>query len=434
MKTPYLPIFGFLVWLAAAALADEPLNFYNFTEETKIKGFFVQRGGELYFTSEKGGAPNYGYIGRFCPTSGQIAVLHEFPSLTKAKGLVEMGDDMWFVTETNGASRFGYVGCFNPASNTVEELCSFPTHTLAKSAPFVLGTNGFYFFTEAGGTNGTGALMRYSREDGLATVCSFTPATGTKPEARPVYYNGLLYFGAREGGDLTQQGGKGAGTIGTMDLATGAITKLLDLNATNHGSRIKSLLPFGDRIYYATDEGGDLSLNSGKGSGAMGFFDPATLAVTQLLTCNGTTTGIKPKCLVAVEDRVLFNCGEGGTNGCGAFYAITDGTNLARIATLDVPFGNKSDMLTLYGNRLFCATEQGCANWLGGISAFDVDIAPRQLTIRSENGIQSLTWSSLANDCVLEYAPTPTNAWQAVAGPGLTHAATDMPGFYRLRR
>ena len=147
MKISFFIIGGFWVWLAAAALADEPLNFYNFTEETKIKGAFVQRGGELYFTSEKGGAPNYGYIGRFCPTSGQIAVLHEFPSLTKAKGLVEMGDDMWFVTETNGTSHYGYVGCFHPGSNTVEELCSFPTHTLAKSAPFVLGTNGFHFFT-----------------------------------------------------------------------------------------------------------------------------------------------------------------------------------------------------------------------------------------------------------------------------------------------
>lgn len=425
-----------LGWLAAAvtARADQPLNFYNFTEETKIKGFYVQRAGELYFNSEKGGTNNYGYIGRFCPTSGLITVLYEFPSLTKAKGLAAVGDEMWFVTETNGATRYGYVGCFNPASNTVEELCSFPTHTLAKSAPFVLGTNGFYFFTEAGGTNGTGALRHYSREDGLATVCSFTPATGIKPEARPVFHDGVLYFGGREGGDLTQQGGKGAGTIGTIDLATGAITKLLDLNATNHGSRVKSLLPFDGRIYYTTDEGGDLAYNGGKGNGAMGYFDPATLEVTKLLTCNGTNTGTKPKCLVAVEDRVYFNCGEGGTNGCGAVYTITNGTNLARIATLGIPFGNKSDMLTLYGNRLFCATEQGCSNWLGGISAFEVDIAPRELAARTEEGVMTFAWSELANDCVLEYNPTLTNEWQAVAGPGRTNAVADIPGFYRLRR
>ncbi len=423
--------------LAGIARAEEPLNFYSFVEETKIKGVFVQRDGDLYFNSEKGGTYNYGYIGRFCPTSGQITVLHAFPSLTKAKGLAAVGDEMWFVTETNGASRFGYVGCFNPVNNTVEELVSFPGHTLAKSAPFVLGTNGFHFFTEAGGTHGTGALMRYARADGLVMVCSFIPSTGIKPEAQPVFYHDTLYFGGREGGDLTQQSGKGAGTVGTIDLATGFITKLFDLNAVNHGSRIKALLPSDDRIYYATDEGGDLSLNGGKGSGAMGYFDPDTLEVTRLLVCNGTTTGIKPKGLVAVEDRVYFNCGEGGTNGCGTFYVITEGTNLSRITTLGIPFGNKSDMLTPYGNRLFCATEQGCSNWLGGISAFEVDIAPRELAVHAKNGLMQIAWDTLANDCVLEYAPTLDGAWQPVVGPGKTNAMMefiDPVGFYRLRR
>ena len=439
MKSPLALRIGLVMGLAAvaAAFADEPLHFFDFTEETKIKGFFVQRDGDLYFASEKGGSPNYGYVGRFCPTNRQITVLYEFPALTKAKGLVAVGDEMWFVTETNGAAHYGYVGCFHPGSNTVEELCSFPAHTLAKSAPFVLGTNGFFFFTEAGGTNGTGALMRYSRDGGLATACSFTPATGLKPEARPVFLDGKLYFGSREGGDLTQQGGKGAGTLGTLDLATGAIVKLLDLNATHHGARIKSLLPGDGRIYYTTDEGGDLTLNGGKGNGAMGFFDSATLAVTKLLTCNGTNTGTKPKCLVAIEDRVYFNCGEGGTNGCGAFYVVADGTNLSRIATLGVPFGNKSDMLTLYGNRLFCATEQGCANWLGGISAFEVDVAPRELSVQSEGGRVSLAWAVLANDCVLESGPALDGEWRPVAGPGATNAVVDpaaATAFFRLRR
>jgi hypothetical protein len=91
-------------------------------------------------------------------------------------------------------------------------------------------------------------------------------------------------------------------------------------------------------------------------------------------------------------------------------------------------------MLTLYGNRLYCATEQGCSNWLGGISAYEVDIAPRELAATSANGQMHLEWDALANDCVLEYAPTLTADWQAVAGPGRTNATMDAAGFYRLRR
>ena len=430
---------GTAFWLGAAALASAggPTNFFSFTEETKIKGSFVQLGGELYFNSEKGGTNAYGYIGKFCPTNRQITVLHEFPSLTKAKGLAAVGDELWFVTETNGTHHYGYVGCYNLASNTVQELCAFPEHTLAKSPPFVLGTNGFFFFTEAGGANGVGALRKYSRESGLVVVASFSSATGIKPEAVPVFHDGVLYFGGREGGDLTQQSGKGAGTLGTIDLASGTVTTLIHLNATNHGSRIKALLPFGDRIYYTTDEGGDLTLNGGKGNGAMGVFDPATLGIAKLFTCNGTTTGTKPKGLVAVEDRVYFNCGEGAANGCGAFYAVTNGTNVAMVAANDVPFGNKSDRLTLYGNRIFCATEQGCSNWLGGISAFDVDVAPQEIAVRFENGQLQLDWNSLANDHVLESCTALGGEWLPVAGPGRTHAVPESAGrtaFFRLRR
>jgi hypothetical protein len=439
MNMKNLIAIGMAFWLGATALAfaGGPTNFFSFTEETKIKGAFVQLGGELYFNSEKGGTNAYGYIGKFCPTNRQITVLVEFSSETKAKGLAAVGDELWFVTEKGGAGNYGYVGCYNPASNTVESLCDFETTTSAKSAPFVLGTNGFYFFTEAGGANGVGALRKYSRENGLATVASFSSATGTKPEAPPVYHNGILYFGGREGGDTTQQSGKGAGTIGTIDLASGTVVTLVNLNATNHGSRVKALLSFGNRIYYTTDEGGDLSLNSGKGNGAMGVFDPATFGIAKLFTCNGSTTGTKPKGLVAVEDRVYFNCGEGAANGCGSFYVVTGGTNIAMVATNDIPFGNKSDRLTLYGNRIFCATEQGCSNFLGGISAFEADIAPRELAATSANGQMHFEWDALANDCVLEYAPTLTGDWQAVAGPSLTNVVLETSGktgFFRLRR
>ena len=61
-------------------------------------------------------------------------------------------------------------------------------------------------------------------------------------------------------------------------------------------------------------------------------------------------------------------------------------------------------------------------------------IAPRELAATFENGWMRFEWNALANDCVLEYAPTLTNDWQAVAGPGLTNATTDVSGFYRLRR
>jgi len=412
-------------------------NCFSFSEETKIKGPFVQIGGELFFVSEKGGAYAYGYVGKFNPTNRSLTVLSEFQVETKAKGLARMGNDLWFVTEKGGASNYGYVGRFSRLSNTLERLCDFTALVSAKSAPFILGTNGFFFFTEQGGAYGSGALMRYSQTGGLVIAASLTTNLGIKAEAQPVFLNGRLYYGGREGGDLTQQSGKGAGSIGAIDLAGGVVTKLIDLNASNHGARVKSMLPFGDRLYYATDEGGDLTLNAGKGSGAVGFYDPVSNTLTRLFVCNGTTTGVKPKSLIAVEDRIYFNCGEGAADSCGAFYMIVNGTQVVMVATNDVSFGNKSDQLTLYGQRLYCATEQGCGGWLGGNSAYEFDAAPPQLQIQAQNGQVDVKWPLVANDYWLEYCPAVGAEWTAVAGPGATNAILPISGqcgIFRLRR
>ncbi|MBP7828402.1 MAG: hypothetical protein KA248_00650 [Kiritimatiellae bacterium] len=422
--------------LAATARAEGPTNLFSFPEETKIKGPFAPVDGQLYFTCEKGGAYAYGYVGQFDPAGRTVTAWHKFDVETKAKGACRMSNSLWFVTEKGGAANLGYIGRFDLAAHTVERLCEFTNATSAKSAPFLLG-DGFYFFAEAGGASNQGALMRYSLEGGLATVVSFHAALGIKPEARPVWFDGRLYFGTREGGDTTQQTGKGAGSIGLLDLAAGTATNLVNLNASNHGARIKALLPFGGRLYYTTDEGGDLTLNGGKGSGAAGFFDPASRTLTRLFVCNGATTGIKPKGMVAVRDRVYFNCGEGGPNGCGAWYGITDGTNVFPAATNDIPFGNKADLLTPYGRRIYCATEQGCSNWLGGISAYEFEVEEAELAARLQNGQIALGWDILANDHVLEFSPSLTGKWTVVAGRDGTNAVlpyTEPMGFFRLRQ
>lgn len=171
----------FALIAAVSAHAEGLTNILSFTTETKIKGPFTEVDGQLYFACEKGGALNYGYIGKFNPTAGTITPLYEFPATS----------------------------------------------------------------------------------------------TGIKAEARPVWFEGQLYYAAREGGDPTQLSGKGAGAIGTIDLKAGTVTKLVDLDAATNVAKIKTLLPFNGRLYYTGEEGGDLWLNSGKGFGGLGYYEPA---------------------------------------------------------------------------------------------------------------------------------------------------------------
>lgn len=442
MKSKLLKIT--LTLLAAASVHAEGLtNFYSFTAETKIKGPMTAVSNELYFACEKGGALNYGYIGKFNPASNTLTALYEFPAETKVKdGFTLVNNELWFVCEKGGAANFGYLGSFNLASNTVTRLYDFATDIKPKSAPLPLDTNGWYFFAEKSGSGGVGALLRFSPASGVSTAASFTLATGVKAESKPVWFNGQLYYAAREGGDTTQLAGKGAGAIGTIDLATGTVTKLADLDATNNVAKIKTLLPFNGRLYYTGEEGGDLSLNSGKGFGGLGYYEPTNNSFTRLLVCDASITGTKPRGLVAVEDRLYFNCGEGGPNGYGTFGVVSNGTDVTIIGINDLAVGSKSDVgITRYGNYIYFVTELGCANFLGGISAYELpattgNSAPVLNLTVSGNTLQ-LSWASSASDYVLEQSATLTGMWSGITESGATNASvpmTNASGFFRLRR
>jgi uncharacterized repeat protein (TIGR03803 family) len=432
-----------LTMLAAASVHAEGLtNFYSFTAETKIKGPMTPVGGELYFACEKGGAANYGYIGKYNPTSNTLTALYEFPVETKVKdGFNVVSNELWFVCEKGGSANFGYIGSYNVTSNTVTVLHNFTVETKPKSAPLALDTNGWYFFTEKLGTGGVGALLRYSPISGVSTAASFTLATGVKAESRPVWFEGQLYYAAREGGDTTQLAGKGAGAIGTIDLTTGTVTKLADLDATNNVAKIKTLLPFNGRLYYTGEEGGDLSSNTAKGYGGLGYYTPSNNVFTRLFVCDASTTGWKPRGLVPVDDRLYFNCGEGGPNGYGTFGVVSNGTDVSIIGVNDLAVGSKSDVgITRFGNYIYFVTELGCANFLGGISAYELSataVPAPLLTMAVSSHNLELSWPEAANDYVLESASTPGGTWSTLAGPGtnaVTVPMTNSSAFFRLRR
>lgn len=441
MKTQLLSLALTLTTLTAA-YAEGLTNFYSFTVETKIRGPFTVISNELFFACEKGGTLNYGYIGKFNPVSKTLTALYEFPGETKVKdGFTVVSNELWFVCEKGGANNFGYIGSFSLASNTVTRLHDFATDIKPKTAPLALDTNGWYFFADKAGSSGVGALLRYSPVSGLSTAASLTLATGVKVESRPVWFNGQLYYAAREGGDTTQLAGKGAGTIGTIDLTTGTVTKLADLDATNNVAKIKTLLPFNGRLYYTGEEGGDLSLNSGKGFGGLGCYTPTNNTFTRLLVCDSSTTGTKPRGLVPVDDRLYFNCAEGGPNGYGTFGVVSNGTNVSIIGVNDIAIGSKSDAgITRFGNYIYFVTELGCANFLGGISAYELPSAgsvPPMLTTGVVGNSLQLFWPESANDFVLEQSASLTADWIVIAGPGATSAIvpmTNSSGFFRLRR
>ncbi len=440
MKSVIIPLASLA--LAVSASAEGLTNILSFAEETKIKGPFTEIGGDLYFACEKGGASNFGYIGKFNPAAGTLTPLSHFATETKVKGgfTLVSNSHLWFVCEKGGSANFGYIGSYNITDGTLSALHDFPAETKPKTAPVALDGNGWYFLAERAGAAGVGALLRFNPGSGVTVAASFTIELGVKSETL-TRFNGRLYYAGREGGDTTQLAGKGAGAIGTIDLASGTVTKLIDLNAATHGAKIKSLVPFQGKLYYAAEEGGNLALNSAKGFGALGYFDPADNSVNQFFVNDDVTTGTKPRGLAPVGDRLYFNCGEGGPNTYGTFGVITEGTNAVIVGVNDVNIGAKTDVgITRFGNFIYFVTELGCANFLGGISAYALpDLGtPPTLTFTVIGNTLELIWPADASDYVLERCENlGARSWTYVAGPGANTARVSpngTAGFFRLRK
>ena len=436
---------GYVVTLATACgLYANPVLVHSFSAETKVKGPLTALDGFLYGVAEKGGVANHGYIGRFDPVQGTWSVVHEFSTETKIRGgLVSVGRGLWFVCEKGGAGGQGYLGSYDPSTGVLSVLTDFWEETKPKTAPVRLDDRGWYFLTEKRGATGLGALMRWEPGVGLQVVASFDSGTGVKFEALPVRVEGSVWYAAREGGDLTQMAGKGAGAIGTVDLATGTVTRRLALQAALHGAKIRAWVPYEGRLYYAAEEGGDLGLNAGKGFGGVGWYDPTSNTARLIFVCDGSGNGAKPRALVVVQNTLYFLCGEGGPNGGGTIGRIQD-DRVEIVAVLGAGTGAKAEALTWWGRGLYFTTELGAAHWFGGIGMYEVaaqlgGAAPALAWRRTAQGLELQVMGDLSGPWIVESATDLAGPWGQVTawmpGSGSMVVPMNEPArFFRLRR
>lgn len=433
-----------LLWsfaTVAAAPAAGLVNLISFTEETKIKGGFVDVAGQLYFTAEKGGAHGFGYIGRFDPLAGTVTALHAFATETKPKGLVLLGDALYFQAEKGAPTTgFGWLGRFDLTTHTVAEALAFDSDLKPKSGLATAG-GALYFATEKGGGANQGTIQQFDPTAGATVLADLTLELGVKIESWAVDpQTGAVFFGAREGGDLTQLAGKGAGALGRIDPAHRAVTKLIDFHQQAHGAKIRGLTLHAGRLWFVLEEGADLTLNEGKGGGALASYDLATGTIVRHHVFEGAT-GFKPRGLARVGEDFFVATEKGGVGGLGVLGVLRDGEHYEVLAEFDAEVGAKPDFaLTVVDRRLYLTPELGTSGFLGGISVYELDPPgpPPALRFTRQDKVLVLTWDPACADCALQRAERLDAAdWTDVAATAPGRAEVPLNGglgLFRLRR
>jgi uncharacterized repeat protein (TIGR03803 family) len=378
LASTLLVLASFLTFVSSAGAQVTLL--YNFGTHTgdpahpNNPGFVVQgRDGNLYSTSNDGGADNAGTVFKITP-AGQVSVLYSFNGVTGAfpfSGLT-LGTDGNFYGTTfeNGPSNYGTVFKITP-KGTLAVLHGFDGSDGAGlwGAP-IEGTNGdFYGTTANGGSGGCGTVYRVTSKGSFTTLYAFDGTDGCQPSASLTLGNDGNFYGTTIYG-----GNTGAGAIFRITPA-GAITLLHSFDGTHGAQPFSSLIQASDGNFYGTTVDGGAYVD-----GVAFEISPAG-AFTDLHDFDPSKDGGEPfSALVQGTNGVLYGTTNlGGAFNVGTIYSIPlGGGGLSALYSFDGTSGTAPGAaLTQHTNGSFYGDSAwGGSDNLGTFYSFSVGLSP----------------------------------------------------------
>jgi len=163
-------------------------SFSNCTDGSHpVAGLMLGNDGNLYGTTEGGGAYGYGTVFKIT-TEGQLTVLHSFAGSAETDGayplagLVQATNGNFYGTTSSGG-MWGYGSVFEITSEgnlTILYSFSYPnTDGYIPTSGLVQASNGdLYGTTQYNSTNGAGTIFRMNLHGDLTTIYSFCQQVG----------------------------------------------------------------------------------------------------------------------------------------------------------------------------------------------------------------------------------------------------------------
>jgi uncharacterized repeat protein (TIGR03803 family) len=288
--------------LAGSGSAQTFTTITYFSDGSSVLSALIQgRDGNLYGTSNDGGAGGQGSVFKVTPT-GFLTTLHSFCS------------------ESNCTD--GY----------------YPFSTLS------LGTDGnFYGTTQNGGANGTGVVFKITTGGTYTVLHSFGGADGSYPDAGPALGADGNFYGTTSSGGISN-----GGTVFKIS-PSGTFTTLHSFSGNDGVGPAAPLIQGTDRNFYGTTLSGGTSNACSAGCGTVFRITPDGKFVS--LHSLAYTDGQAPYApLVQAADGAFYGTTlEGGNvdwhgcyGGCGTIFKITSGGTFATVHKFDGSDGGRT--------------------------------------------------------------------------------------------
>jgi uncharacterized repeat protein (TIGR03803 family) len=311
------------VWeLAKGSSSITALASFNGTNgHAPSYGVTFDANGNLYGTTGGGGANGSGTVWELAKGSSSITTLASFDGSKGANPssavTFDANGNLYGTSQGGGANNLGMVWELTKGSGTITTLASFNgTNGRVPTSGVTFDANGnLYGTTELIGANGVGTVWELAKGSSTITALdSFGGTKGANPDGAVTFdANGNLY-GTAFGG-----GAKGFGTVWEMAKGSSTITALASFDGTNGASPISPVTFDANGNLYGTAVFGGAN-----GIGTVWEMAKGSSTITALASFDGTK-GANPElgAIFDTDGNLYGATFSGGANSVGTVWEFS---------------------------------------------------------------------------------------------------------------
>jgi uncharacterized repeat protein (TIGR03803 family) len=326
-------------------------------------GLTLDASGNVYGTTDSGGASGYGTVFEIASGSNAITTLASFnPNAgtgPQAAVILDGAGNLFGTTFQGGPGGTGTVFEVPAGANAPLVVASFAgTNAVTPWGGLAFDSSGNLFGTaNGGGASGDGAVFEIANgSNSLTPLASFNGTNGSYPFDTPAVDAAGNVYGT------TQQGGAyGLGTVFEIAHGSNAITTLVSFNYYNGDDPAAGVtLDASGNLYGTTESGGAY------GRGTAFEIANGSRAITTLASFDSSNSTNAPTDLTLDDSGNVYGTTySGGPNGDGTVFEVANGSN--QVATLAVFNGTngefpKGGVIRDAAGNLYGTTQQGGPN------------------------------------------------------------------------
>jgi uncharacterized repeat protein (TIGR03803 family) len=237
--------------------------------------------GNLYGTAQSGGANGVGTVFEYSLGTSAFNTIATFNTTNGSLPLgglaIDAGGNLFGTTQGGGANNQGTVFEIAAGSNTITTLASFDSTNGSGpglGAITLDGSGNLYGTTKFGGASNNGTVFEVAAgSNAITTLADFNASNGSRPN------QGLLLDANGNLFGTTFSSAVGGGTVFEIMAGSNTLNTLVTFDGTNgNGPESGLAMDSSGNLYGTTNAGGDLNLSSGSGAGVVFKLSPAAAA------------------------------------------------------------------------------------------------------------------------------------------------------------